>query len=53
VLRATIKFPMSFKAAKHKTKPKAKDLRSALPCMFLLLLGMGLLFLLFYALLKQ
>jgi hypothetical protein len=44
---------MAFKAAKSKSKSKLKDARSALPCLFLLLFGMALLFLLFYALLKQ
>lgn len=44
---------MAFKAAKSKSKSKWKDARSALPCLFILIFGMGLLFLLFYALLRQ
>ena len=44
---------MAYKAAKAKSKARFKDARSALPCLILLVLGSALLFLLFYALLKQ
>jgi hypothetical protein len=43
---------MSYKAAKSKSKSKLKNARSAFPCLFLLLAGMTLLFLLFYVVLK-
>ena len=44
---------MAFKAVKAKSKTRFKDARSVMPCLILLLSGMTLLFLLFYAVLKQ
>jgi hypothetical protein len=43
---------MAFKAARAK-KSKLKDARSAIPCLVILLLGMTLLFLLFYAVMSK